>query len=359
MFPIRDHNPSTGVPFVTIGLIVINVLIYLWGLGALETNRALAQFYFDYALLPVRLTNGENYTALITSVFLHGGLMHLAGNMLFLWIFGDNLEDEMGHLPFLLLYLASGIGASLAQVLGDPNSAIPVVGASGAIAGVMGGYLLLFPKARVDVLLILIVFIRVFPFPAWIMLGLWFTIQIFSGVSVDTSSGGVAYWAHAGGFVVGLILTIPLWLKKGAHGHHQDLERHEVACDEHEEDRQVGSELVDTKRKPRHAGQRDCPDHRGDRDHQRIEQIAGHVGVKEDLTVVGEGLETARQAPVVAVHEIGLGLDREVGNRDQRQEPDNQREGQQDLIGNLPRPRSLFDRGWKHQRAPFSSRYME
>jgi membrane associated rhomboid family serine protease len=215
MFPIRDHNPSTRVPYVTIGLIVVNVLIYLWGLGALDTNRALSQFYFDYALLPVRLTNGENYTALVTSMFLHGGFMHLAGNMLFLWIFGDNLEDEMGHLPFLLFYLASGVGAGLAQVTGEPNSAIPMIGASGAIAGVMGGYLLLFPKARVDVLLILIVFIRIFPIPAWIMLGIWFAIQIFSGVSVDTSGGGVAYWAHAGGFVVGLVLTIPLWLKEG------------------------------------------------------------------------------------------------------------------------------------------------
>lgn len=215
MFPIRDHNPSTRVPYVTIALIAINVLVYLWGLGALDSNRALAQFYYDYALLPVRLTNGENYSALVTSIFLHGGFMHLAGNMLFLWIFGDNLEDEMGHLPFLLFYLASGIGASLAQVVTDPTSAIPTVGASGAIAGVMGGYLLLFPKARVDVLLILIVYIRVFPIPAWIMLGIWFAMQLFSGVSVDTSAGGVAYWAHAGGFVIGLALTLPLWLKEG------------------------------------------------------------------------------------------------------------------------------------------------
>ena len=215
MFPIRDHNPSTRVPYVTIGLIVINVLIYLWGLGALDSNRALAQFYYDYALLPVRLTNGENYSALVTSIFLHGGFMHLAGNMLFLWIFGDNMEDEMGHLPFLFFYLASGVGASLAQVVTDPTSAIPTVGASGAIAGVMGGYLLLFPKARVDILLILIVYIRVFPVPAWIMLGLWFGLQLFSGVSVDTSAGGVAYWAHAGGFVIGLILTLPLWLREG------------------------------------------------------------------------------------------------------------------------------------------------
>ncbi len=226
MFPIRDHNPSERVPFVTYTLIFINVAVYLGGQATIETNRELAQFYFDYALLPARLSEGENYAALVTSIFLHGGFMHLAGNMLFLWIFGDNLEDEMGHLPFLIFYLASGIGASLVHVYADPTSIIPTVGASGAIAGVMGGYLLLFPKARVDILLILIVYIRVFPVPAWIMLGLWFGLQLFSGVNVDTSMGGVAYWAHAGGFVIGLLLTLPLWFKLGAtlywrqtHGH--------------------------------------------------------------------------------------------------------------------------------------------
>ncbi|SFS22066.1 rhomboid family intramembrane serine protease [Yoonia litorea] len=215
MFPIRDHNPSQRVPFVTITLIVINVAVYLWGLSALDTNRALAQFYFDYALLPARLANGENEIALVTSIFLHGGFMHLAGNVLFLWIFGDNMEDEMGHLPFLLFYLASGVGASLAHVVTDPGSVVPMVGASGAIAGVMGGYLLLFPKARVDILLILIVYFRVIPIPAWLMLGLWFGLQLFSGVNVDTSAGGVAYWAHAGGFVIGIVLTLPLWFKLG------------------------------------------------------------------------------------------------------------------------------------------------
>lgn len=139
MFPIRDHNPSRRTPYVTLALIALNVAVFLSGLALLQTDRALALFYYDYALLPVRLSNGENYAALVTSVFLHGGWMHLAGNMLFLWIFGDNLEDEMGHLPFLAFYLACGIGASLAQVAADPASQIPTVGASGAIAGVMGG----------------------------------------------------------------------------------------------------------------------------------------------------------------------------------------------------------------------------
>ncbi len=226
MFPIRDHNPSERTPYVTLVLIAANVAIFLAGLVLFQDQRALSQLYYDYALLPIRLSNGENYTALVTAIFLHGGFMHLAGNMLFLWIFGDNLEDEMGHIPFLVFYLVCGIGASLAQYGADPLSTIPTVGASGAIAGVMGGYLLLFPKARVDIFIFFIVFFRILPIPAWIMLGLWFVIQLFSGINVDTSNGGVAYWAHAGGFVIGAILTVPLWIKRGGtlfwrqtHGH--------------------------------------------------------------------------------------------------------------------------------------------
>ena len=226
MFPIRDHNPSQRTPYITLVLIGLNVAIFLAGFALIQTDRQLAHFYYDYALLPVRLTNGENPIALITSIFLHGGWMHLAGNMLFLWIFGDNLEDEMGHLPFLIFYLACGIGASLAQVVVDPISQIPTVGASGAIAGVMGGYLLLYPKARVDIFFFFIVFFRIFPIPAWIMLGLWFAIQLFSGINIDTTMGGVAYWAHAGGFVIGFILTLPLWLRRGSTGYWQRTDGH-------------------------------------------------------------------------------------------------------------------------------------
>ncbi|MGB0439530.1 MAG: rhomboid family intramembrane serine protease, partial [Paracoccaceae bacterium] len=152
---------------------------------------------------------------LVTSQFLHGGFMHIAGNMLFLWIFGDNMEDEMGHVGFLIFYLICGVFAALAQWVEEPYSLIPTIGASGAIAGVMGGYLLLFPKAKVDILLILIVFFRIFPIPAWIMLGLWFALQLGNGLISDPDLGGVAYWAHAGGFVVGLILTIPLFMRLG------------------------------------------------------------------------------------------------------------------------------------------------
>lgn len=226
MIPIRDHNPSERVPYVTLILIALNVAIFLAGLVLLQSERALSQFYFDYALLPVRLANGENPGGLVTSIFLHGGIMHLAGNMLFLWIFGDNLEDRMGHLPFLAFYLACGIGASFIQFIADPYSTVPVIGASGAIAGVMGGYLLLFPKARVDIFIFFVVFFRILPIPAWIMLVLWFGLQLFNGFSVDTSMGGVAYWAHAGGFVIGFVFALPLWLKLGGtrfwrhtHGH--------------------------------------------------------------------------------------------------------------------------------------------
>lgn len=226
MFPIRDHNPAERTPWVTRALIAVNIAVFVLMLPLSTDPAALNQVYVNYALLPVRLTAGENYPALLTSAFLHGGFMHLAGNMLFLWIFGDNIEDELGHLGFLLFYLASAIGAGLSQMAIDPGSYIPMVGASGAIAGVMGGYLLLFPRARVDILILLIIIIRVFPLPAWIMLGLWFGIQLIGGLGTDPANGGVAYWAHAGGFVVGILLMVVPWLRRGGpsywhinHGH--------------------------------------------------------------------------------------------------------------------------------------------
>ena len=148
-------------------------------------------------------------------MFMHGGFMHIAGNMLFLWIFGDNLEDEMGHAKYLGFYILCGFAAAFAQYIAAPQSRIPMVGASGAIAGVMGGYLLLFPKARIDVLFIFIIIFKVIPFPAWLMLGIWFALQIFGGLGAAAEAGGVAYLAHAGGFIAGLILTYPLWRKRG------------------------------------------------------------------------------------------------------------------------------------------------
>ncbi len=226
MFPIRDHNPSERTPFVTLALILANVAVFLWSLQFNGSDLALYQFYESYALVPLFVSNGENYHTFISSAFLHGGFMHLGGNMLFLWIFGDNMEEEMGHFGFLAFYLASAVASGLAQVLADPGSNIPMVGASGAVAGVMGGYLLLFPKARVDVLFIFIIIFKVFPIPAWIVLSVWFAIQLFSGASLPSAEGGVAYWAHAGGFVAGLAMTLPLWTRRGGvafwnrvHGH--------------------------------------------------------------------------------------------------------------------------------------------
>ncbi len=220
MIPIRDHNPSRNPPYVTIALIAINVLVFLSYAALLSDQRATEAFFAQYALIPARLAHGDGYYTLISSMFMHGGLMHLAGNMLFLWIFGDNLEDEFGHLGFLAFYLLSGLAAAFTQILANPASPVPMVGASGAIAGVMGGYLLLFPRARVDVLFIFVIFVSVIAVPAWVVLVFWFVVQLFSGVgSVSIGAeGGVAYWAHAGGFLAGFLMAMPVWLRLGGQG---------------------------------------------------------------------------------------------------------------------------------------------
>ena len=222
MFPIRDHNPSERTPYVTWALIAINVVVFISYFALFQDERALGRFFFQWGLVPA----DASATTFFTSMFLHGGIMHLAGNMLFLWVFGDNMEDQMGHTGFLLFYLVSGFAAAAAQFMADPTSTIPMVGASGAIAGVMGGYLLMFPKARVDILIILIIIFRIIPVPAYIVLGAWFGIQLVQGSMTPTDMGGVAYWAHAGGFAAGLLLTIPIWRRRGGpafwrrtHGH--------------------------------------------------------------------------------------------------------------------------------------------
>ncbi|MEO0484282.1 MAG: rhomboid family intramembrane serine protease [Pseudomonadota bacterium] len=215
MFPIRDHNPSTQVPFVTYALIVVNAAVFLSYLPLFGDEDALYQIYLEWGLVPALFSSGEGWGGLFTSMFLHGGWMHILGNMLFLWIFGDNMEEAFGHTGFLAFYLASGVAAGLAQVGMDPASTVPMVGASGAIAGVMGGYLLLFPRARIDILLILVILIRIIPIPAYVMLGVWFAFQLIAGIATDAAGSGVAYWAHAGGFVAGMILAAPLWLRLG------------------------------------------------------------------------------------------------------------------------------------------------
>ncbi|KGJ08022.1 rhomboid family intramembrane serine protease [Paracoccus sphaerophysae] len=212
MFPIRDHNSSETTPYVTIGLIFVNVVLFLltapWG-GGMEA------LWEDLALYPVAVMNGSNLWGLVTHMFMHAGLMHLGGNMLFLWIFGDNLEDQMGHLGFMVFYLLCGLAAAGVQIASDPSNGIPMVGASGAIAGVMGAYLLMFPKAKVDVVAIIVILIKVFTVPAWVMLAVWFGLQLFSGYAMHGGDAGVAYWAHAGGFAAGTLLAVPLFLRRG------------------------------------------------------------------------------------------------------------------------------------------------
>jgi membrane associated rhomboid family serine protease len=217
MLPIRDHNPSEKTPFVTYALIAINVVVFFSYWGQMDNARYIAGFFDTYAFTPRDLSQNGEVLGLFTSMYLHGGFMHLAGNMLFLWIFGDNMEEEFGHVGFFVFYTVSGVAATLAHYLAAPYSTIPLVGASGAIAGVMGGYLLLFPKAKVDILFIFVIFFRIFSVPAWLMLGVWFGLQLLNGSG--GASDGVAYWAHAGGFIVGFVLALPIWFKHGATGY--------------------------------------------------------------------------------------------------------------------------------------------
>lgn len=215
MFPIRDHNPSGRTPFVTWALLVANIGIFLATWPLLADDNAAFVLFDTWGMVPERVSMGRDWSGILTSMFLHAGWMHLIGNMLFLWIFGDNMEDAFGHVGFALFYAVSGLAAALIQYAADPLSQIPMVGASGAIAGVLGGYLLLYPKARIDILLIIIIFFRIFSVPAWVMLGLWFGFQFVGGFSSAGDAGGVAYWAHAGGFVAGFVLAFPLWLRQG------------------------------------------------------------------------------------------------------------------------------------------------
>jgi len=217
MLPIRDHNPSARTPYVTYLLIAINIAVFAWQYGVLQDVRSSNQFLYDYAFWPANFDQGQGVTGFGAHMFLHGGFLHLAGNMLFLWIFGDNMEDEMGPIPFAIFYVLSGLAAAYIQYITNPTSEIPMVGASGAIAGVMGGYMLMYPKARVDVFVFLIVFFRIVPITSFIVLSIWMALQVFNGIGSNLNGGGgTAYWAHVGGFVAGFLMTIPLWLRRGA-----------------------------------------------------------------------------------------------------------------------------------------------
>jgi membrane associated rhomboid family serine protease len=202
---------------VTITLIGINVLVYLYQ-WTLAGNEQLIPFFDTWAIIPAQLTTdfaGEFFT-LFSAMFLHGSWMHLGGNMLYLWIFGDNIEDRLGPVRYIIFYLIGGLAATAAQVLVAPDSPVPNVGASGAIAGVLGGYLVLYPRARVTT----IVFRFITQVPAYIVLGFWFVLQLFQGVgslaTVDVQSGGVAFFAHVGGFLAGVLLIKPFQIGKRA-----------------------------------------------------------------------------------------------------------------------------------------------
>jgi membrane associated rhomboid family serine protease len=209
MIPISDNNPRRRVPVVTLLIILVNVLVWLYEVSL--PAPALNQFFASLALIPLRITNAPNAGAIFTlfsSMFMHAGWLHIIGNMLYLWIFGDNVEDRLGRGLFLLFYLAGGVLAALAQVAFAPGSQVPILGASGAIAAVLGAYLVLFPHQRVRNLVIIFFFIRTVELPAIVVLGLWFILQILSGITAitTTASGGTAWFAHIGGFVFGLLV---------------------------------------------------------------------------------------------------------------------------------------------------------
>ncbi len=216
MIPLRDDQPSFSTPFINYFLIVLNVLVFLWELSV--GHRALNGFLMEFGVVPhhtIAVLTGQSYdgpaTAILpifTAMFLHGSFLHVGGNMLFLWIFGDNVEDYLGHFRYLLFYLMSGVAASVTHILLNANSRAPVIGASGAIAGVMGAYFILYPKARVLVWFPPIFFFHV---PAWLMLGYWFLMNFLSGTATSISettqpSNGIAFWAHVGGFVAGILM---------------------------------------------------------------------------------------------------------------------------------------------------------
>ena len=213
MIPLRDHNPRRTFPFITYTLVALNVLAFLWelSLGA-QLERAL----FSVAFIPARYWLPGNWgfdlATIVISMFLHGGLLHIGSNMLYLWIFGDNIEDRLGHFRYLIFYLLCGFLAALSQLLLDPGSTVPMVGASGAIAGVMGAYLVLYPHSRVLMLFPFPVFL--FELPAIVFLGMWFFLQFLNGIGQlpvfqqDQISGGVAFWAHVMGFITGLVLVV-------------------------------------------------------------------------------------------------------------------------------------------------------
>jgi membrane associated rhomboid family serine protease len=219
VIPLRDANPTRRFPILTIVLIAACVVAFAWELGveASGGEEALGRLFLEYGAVPARLTTALDAgdllsgaaLSVVTSMFLHGGWLHLIGNMLYLWIFGNNIEDRFGRLGFLVFYLAGGVAAVVAQVAVDPTSPIPLVGASGAIAATLGAYLVLFPRARVLALVFLGFFYQLLEIPAVIVLGFWFVLQLIEGfgsLGASSALGGVAFFAHIGGFVAGAVV---------------------------------------------------------------------------------------------------------------------------------------------------------
>lgn len=221
MIPIRDDTPRFSTPYVTYFLIALNTLIFLWEWSiGLQSERALNVIMFEFGVVPShvsaalagspQITVVQAFFPILTSMFLHASWLHIIGNMWVLWIFGDNIEDYLGHFAYLLFYLICGFAAAVAHIFLNWGSRVPSVGASGAIAGVMGAYFILYPKARVLTLVPLIIFFTFWWLPAWIVLGYWFLLQFLSGaataIATTSQTGGVAFWAHVGGFVAGILL---------------------------------------------------------------------------------------------------------------------------------------------------------
>ncbi len=216
MIPLRDINPTRTVPLVNVAIIVVNVAAFLY---EVSLGQHLELLFSEYAVIPrhvvASLSNFQvdALASLFTSMFLHGGWLHLGGNMLYLWIFGDNVEEKMGHGRYFIFYLLCGLTATAVHIVVDPASTMPTVGASGAISGVLAAYLFMFPKAKVVTLIPIFVFLQVAELPALVVLGMWFVLQFFNGLislGFETAGmGGVAWWAHIGGFAAGAILLLP------------------------------------------------------------------------------------------------------------------------------------------------------
>lgn len=221
MIPLRDDNPTHIKPIVTVALIAFTTLVFIWQLSLGRDGAELAVLrlglipavLFDKVQLSAEIAGVPPWATVLTSIFLHGGLIHLAGNMLYLWIFGNNVEDAMGHARFLVFYLVCGVAAGLGQAVIAPESRVPMIGASGAISGVLGAYLLLYPHARVLVLVPLGFFSQVLELSALWVLGFWFVLQLLNSALASGAPGGVAWFAHIGGFIAGMIL-IPLFKQR-------------------------------------------------------------------------------------------------------------------------------------------------